>query len=397
MGADQRRHGGAGGDGFHVDRWVDALGGFIARRRGLWIGLGNLETRLLADELAETPITQPIYVSGLARSGTTKLLEVLAGHPDVVTHRYKDYPPIFTPYWWNRLLERTPQRTEAAVERTHKDGILVTPDSPEALEEVLWMAFFPDLHDPTASNVLDEGTANPAFEAFYRDHIRKLLRVRGRQRYLAKGNYNITRLEYLLRLFPDARFVIPVRAPVWHVASLMKQHALFCEGEGRSPKALRHLQRVGHYEFGLDRRPINAGGDGGGVAAILDLWARGAEVEGWARYWSHVHGFIADRLDANLRLRDAALVVRYEDLCRSPRDVLRAVLEHCRLPGADDLVERAAAGVRFPSYYAPGFTPDELDLIDRHTRATAARFGYAGGGADLDPPPDDRRPAVRAE
>ena len=29
MGADGRRHGGDGGDGFHVDRWVDTLGGFI--------------------------------------------------------------------------------------------------------------------------------------------------------------------------------------------------------------------------------------------------------------------------------------------------------------------------------------------------------------------------------
>jgi hypothetical protein len=381
-------------DGFHVAPWVDALGAFITRRRRLWIGLGNLETRLLADELADTPISRPIYVSGLARSGTTKLLEVLAGHPDVATHRYKDYPPIFTPYWWNRLLERTPQREAAPVERTHNDGILVTPDSPEALEEVLWMTFFPDVHDPSASNVLDGRTANPPFEAFYRDHIRKLMRVRGGARYLSKGNYNVTRLEYLLKLFPDARFVIPVRAPVWHVASLMKQHALFCEGEGRNPKALRHLQRVGHYELGLDRRPINAGDDGC-VAAILSLWHQGAEVEGWARYWCHIYGFVANRLGASPRLRDAALVVRYEDLCRSPGDILQAILEHCRLPDIEGLAERAAGTIRSPSYYAPGFSPEELDLIERLTRATAERFGYYTGAAP-DPPPPRAAPAPEA-
>src|SRR3546814_14155500 len=88
---------------------------------------------------------------------------------------------------------------------------MITPDSPEAFEEVLWMAFFPDLHDPTASSVLDERTDNAAFESFYRDHIRKLLRVRGGRRYLSKGNYSVTRLEYLLKVFPDARFILPVQ------------------------------------------------------------------------------------------------------------------------------------------------------------------------------------------
>jgi hypothetical protein len=86
-----------------------------------------------------------------------------------------------------------------------------------------------------------------------------------------------------------------VRDPAWHIASLMKQHALFCEGEQRNPLALRHMQRVGHFEFGLDRRPINAG-DAACVAEVAALWACGEEVEGWARYWSHIHGYLADRL-----------------------------------------------------------------------------------------------------
>ena len=50
-------------------------------------------------------------------------------------------------------------------------------------------------------------------EAFYRDHIRKLLWLRGGRRYLSKGNYNTTRIAYLARLFPDARFIVPVRDP----------------------------------------------------------------------------------------------------------------------------------------------------------------------------------------
>jgi Sulfotransferase family len=382
---------GSGSDGFQVARWVDAVGGFVNRRPRLWIALGNLETRFMADEISATEVDRPIFISGLARSGSTILLEILAEHPDLVSHRYQDYPLVFTPFWWNRLLERMPKREVPPAERTHQDGIAVGPASPEAFEEVLWMAFFPHLHQASHSSVLGDEASHPEFEAFYREHIRKLVRVRGGRRYLSKGNYNATRLEYLLKLFPDARFVIPVRDPVWHIASLMKQHALFCQGGNRHPEAVRHLQRVGHFEFGLDRRPINAG-DPAPLARIVDAWRRGDEVEGWSLYWAHIYGYLADRLEANRALKQAALVVRFEDMCRAPHETLQRTLAHCRLDAPPSWFEDKAAVIRFPSYYRPGFTEGELATIERHTAATALRFGYPAsselemqGSDDQDP------------
>ena len=381
-------------DGFQVARWVDAVGGFVSRRPRLWIALGNVETRVMEDEISSTAVERPIFISGLARAGSTILLEILAGHGDVVSHRYQDYPLLFTPYWWNRLIERMPTREVPPAERTHRDGIAVGPTSPEAFEEVLWMAFFPHLHQASQSDVLDEHTAHPQFEAFYREHIRKLLHVRGGRRYLSKGNYNVTRLGYLLKLFPDARFVIPVRDPVWHIASLMKQHALFCEGCSRHPEAVKHLQRVGHFEFGLDRRPINAG-DPARSSRVASAWGRGDELEGWALCWAQVYGYLADRLDANPALREAALVVRFEDMCRAPHDKLQQVLTHCRLDAPPSWLEDKAAVIRFPSYYRPRFTTDELATIERHTAATARRFGYPARSEHLHPG-SDRQAALGA-
>lgn len=360
-------------DAFRVDPWTHYLGGLVARRPGLWIRLGNLETRLLADALESTEIRQPVHITGLARAGTTLLLEILNGHPDVVTHRYRDFPMLHVPYAWNRFLDRTPQRAEPPAERAHGDGIEVTRESPEAFEEVLWMSFFPGLHDASRSAMLDADTDHPRFEAFYRDHIRKLLLLRGGKRYVAKGNYNLTRLEYLLKLFPDARFVIPIRDPSWHIASLMKQHRLFCAGQQNNPRALSHLQRVGHFEFGLDRRPINAG-DAAAVERIAAAWGRGAEVEGWARYWAHLHGYLAGRLERNRALRDAVLLVPYEDLCREPAAHLRALFEHCGLQPDEALLARAQRRVRFPTYYRPRFSADEHAAILEHTRSPAARL-----------------------
>ncbi|RJQ70230.1 MAG: sulfotransferase [Desulfobacteraceae bacterium] len=325
--------------------------------------------------MADIHVGQPIYVTGLARSGSTLLLELLNQHPDLTAHRYQDYPLLFTPYMWNRYLERTPQDNTRVRERTHRDGIFITPESPEAFEEVLWTAFFSDLHDPAQSAILDEETQNQAFENFYRDHIRKLLLVRGRRRYLAKGNYNITRLSYLLKLFEDARFVIPVREPIWHVASLMKQHRRFCQGQQLNPRALTHLQRIGHFEFGLDRRPINPG-DPERVAHIIDLWESGAEVEGWARYWALIHDFLADQLSSKTRLRTAVRIVRYEDFCRSPVEGVHTLFEHCRLSGTDMLMADVAGMIRPPALSKPEiFTNNDLAIIERSTSASAHRLG----------------------
>lgn len=360
-------------EGFHVTNGMDRLSGLVAHHPGPWIGLGNLETQLISGIVDPRPVERPIYIAGLARSGSTILLETLAQHPDVATHRYRDFPFLFTPYLWNRWLDLIPRKTEQPSERSHADGIAVTSESPEAFEEVLWMAFFPRLHDPSCSNVLDQSTQHASFERFYRDHQRKLLAVRRRNRYVAKGNYNVSRLGYLLRLFPKARFVVPLRDPVWHIASLMKQHALFLRGQDGNPKAARHLRRVGHYEFGQDRRPMNLA-DPAATEEIIELWRRGEELRGWARYWSQVHHFIADALDLDPALRRAVQIVRYENLCAEPRATISALLTHCGLQPTPGFLTSAAGRFRLPTYYRPAFNERELELIADETAAALSRF-----------------------
>ena len=364
-----------GRKGFEVAPWMDRLGGFIERNPSRWIKLGSLETRLVASALADIRVDRPIYITGLARSGTTILLETLARHPEVATHRYRDFPMLFTPYVWNRWLELVPRQKEAPAERSHGDGIAVTSESPEAFEEPLWMAFFPGLHDPAHSAVLDAGKQHPLFERFYRDHIRKLLALRGRRRYVAKGNYNVTRIGYLARLFPDARFVIPVRDPVWHIASLMKQHRLFLDGQRDNPAARRHLCRVGHFEFGADRRPINIDDDAA-AAEIMALWNAGEEVRGWARYWAQMHRHIADLA----RQQPAIRIVRYEGLCAAPDATLRGILDHCALPAPDSFLAEAARRLHQPSYYRPSFSAAEIAVIADETAEAARGFGYGADG-----------------
>ena len=360
---------------FVVSRWVDLLGAWVNRWPRFWTWLGNLETKILAEQIDDIRVEQPIYVSGLARSGSTILLEILASHDAAVSHAYKDFPPVLTPYFWNWFLDRAQKRDAEAVERLHGDGIAVTPDSPEALEEVLWMAFFPQAHDPAHNHVLDAATDMPAFASFYRNHLRKLLWVRHGSRYLAKGNYNVTRLEYLLSLFPDARFIIPVREPASHIASLMRQHARFCRVHREDPSTLRYMQRVGHFEFGLDRRAINTGDDAE-AEAIMSAWRRGDDVEGLARLWRNVHNHVVDRLEASPVLRDATRIVRFEDLCAAPETTLRAVFDHCRLQVSEAFVAQATARLRKPSHNDAEVDAAALETIATITAPAALRLGY---------------------
>jgi hypothetical protein len=363
----------SGDQDFDVAGWIDRLGGHIERHPTFWIKAGNVESRLLRDEIERVEIKAPIYVAGLARSGSTFLLEALAEHEHTVTHRYKDFPPVFTPYWWNKFLGFMPKKDATPAERAHKDGIKITEDSPEAFEESLWMAFFPKLHDPTTSAMLGRDQRHPDFESFYRDHIKKLLAVRSGKRYLTKGNYNLTRLAYLQTIFEDARFVLPVRAPAWHIASLMKQHRLFVENLAGNRKAVDHMRRVGHFEFGPDRRPINAGDDQA-IEVIQDLWAKGREVEGQARYWAHLHGKIADQLEADEKLRDAVLVVAYEDLCSEPTWMIERLFDHCALEISPETVGSLAAKVQHPTYYQPDFSNAERQMIDEVTGPAMERL-----------------------
>jgi hypothetical protein len=345
----------------------------VQRHRAFWLWLGRLESSLLAEEVRPVPVRMPIYVCGLARSGSTLLHEVVASHPGVATHRVRDYPMLFTPYWWRRATANL--RPRAPRERPHRDRVMITTESPDALEEMLWMAFFPRCHDPSVCNLLGAEDHHPAFESFYDAHIRKLLLAEGATRYAAKANYHVARLPYLARLFPDARFLIPVREPAGHIASLLRQHRWFSRGQRQHPRSLAYMRRSGHFEFGLDRRPLHLG-DGERVRRIVEAWAAGDEVRGLAMYWDMVYGYLAGLLASNAGLRDAALAVRFEALCAAPAETLRTLLRHCALPDVEGLVERHAPGIRAPTYYESNFSPEDLAVIRAETAATARLWGY---------------------
>ena len=107
-----------------------------------------LSTQLMREaqfdiELSSTKIDynpeQNVFVSGLARSGTTILLNALYESNEFASLSYADMPFVLAPNIWSKLSKT--KNHLAPKERAHGDGIKVSSDSPEAFEEVFWKTF----------------------------------------------------------------------------------------------------------------------------------------------------------------------------------------------------------------------------------------------------------------
>ncbi|MEI9982893.1 MAG: hypothetical protein WDN69_06555 [Aliidongia sp.] len=155
----------------------------------------------------------------------------------------------------------------------------------------------------------------------------------------------------------------------------MRQQANFAQAAGDDSRVLDYLAALGHFEFGLDRRPINLGDDAA-IKSVLAAWSAGREAEGWALYWNHLYGWLADLLATQEPVRKAALAMPFEALHRAPRQSVDALLDHCGLP-ADEATREALAGrLRRPSSHKQRIGNDAADEIRTLCGPTAARFGY---------------------
>lgn len=343
---------------------------------------GNLETRLYRARLAER-VEAPVFVCGLARSGTTTVLNALTRSREVASHQYRDFPFVAAPLTWARL-QGALSKEAAPVERPHKDRILISKTSADAFEEPLWQSFFPFVHDPGRSQRLDASVSHPKFEAFYEEHLRKILHLRGAPRYVSKGNYNVGRIEYLAKLFPDARFVVPVRAPVEHVASLVRQHELFVSYAAVDPRVPLYLAAAGHYEFGPQRRAIVYSKDGVGPAKAAA--AAGDDVLIYALQWAEVYGHVA-RLMAS-PLANRILLVPYERFCAEPERWLADILAQTGLKDPDGAIAAFARSISVSEAPVPAAVAARREEIEAVARVA--------GEFDLGQRKPQRRKAAEA-
>ncbi len=108
----------------------------------------DIEKKVFSAVYGAVEAAQPIFITSLPRAGTTLLLEVLQCFPSLATHNNRDMPFLMAPVLWSRLSSSFHKRAELS-DRAHGDGMQIGYDSPEAFEEILWRAFWPEKYSET--------------------------------------------------------------------------------------------------------------------------------------------------------------------------------------------------------------------------------------------------------
>jgi hypothetical protein len=289
----RRRAGGAGADAAQTGAGTATGYGFGDRffhmlafsGAGFQRAMARLDDRLFARRIAAVPDLPPIFVTSLARGGTTALLNAFHEMPGIATHLYRDMPFVTAPLLWSKLGGHG-RRSVARRARAHGDGLEIDLDSPEAFDEVLWKLYWPDHYGAHAITPWTPADARAAARDSLARHFRKiaLLRRPGRLaageapvRYLSKNNANIGRLDLLPAMFPGCDIVIALRRPAAHAASLLRQHRNFRTLHAEDEFTRRYMRDIGHFEFGALHRPIAFDG--------VEPGADTADPDYWLRYW----------------------------------------------------------------------------------------------------------------
>ena len=83
--------------------------------------------------------SEHVFVTGMARSGTTILLQALHDTGKFASLTYADMPFVLSPNLWSKFNHNN--QHEKSQERAHGDGIIVDTNSPEAFEEIFWTTY----------------------------------------------------------------------------------------------------------------------------------------------------------------------------------------------------------------------------------------------------------------
>ncbi len=297
-----------------------------------------IEDRLIARAAAARP-EAPIFITSLARGGTTALLNALHDVPGVATHTYRDMPFVTAPVLWSRL---SGQRQVTRHERAHGDGLQIDLDSPEALEEVLWTLCWPEHYTGNRITPWVAADRDASKEAFLARHMSKLVSARGADRYCSKNNANIARIPFLAQSFPDAHIVVPVRHPGAHAASLWRQHLNFGRLQRDDPFVRRYMCDLGHFEFGQIHKPL-------GFDGTDDQDLTPDDTNYWLRYWIAAFREV-------LKHRAQCRLVFQDDLRAAPQETMQKLCASLNLPTGEmpfDGYFRATPDIPQPDLFDP--------------------------------------------
>ena len=314
---------------------------------------------------------RPIFVTSLPRAGTTLMLEVLYRFPSLASHVYRDMPFVMAPVLWAHL-SGSFRRPQELRERAHGDGVQVGYDSPEAFEEILWRAFWPEKYHQDRIDLWARGDQSSEAREFFVEHMKKIIALRRPDRledgrYVSKNNGNVARLDLISAMFPDAKILVPIRRPLAHARSLLNQHRRFLEMQRETPFVRRYMGDIGHYEFGSLHRPIAFPGFEALKGAHTPL-----QLDYWIAYWIAAFEYVRAR-------QEQLILASYEDCCFGAARAVEQMCARLDIPHDGALQEAVATFRDSPSGGGGTLADVDLALLERANQLHAKLLESALG------------------
>lgn len=203
------------------------------------------------------------------------------------------------------------------------------------------------------TDVLGAADATPAARAFYTQAARNVLRLYGNPRFLAKCPRNGLRMDFLLEIFPDARFI-----------HLVRDARAVCRSV-------------------LEKRGGKTGADGWWDVRPADWrqWVALDPVAAVAHQWDSVVRAVADR--GTTLPRAQYREIRYEDFVADPVSSIRQVALFCDTDWPETDIRTHTHSVQSRNdKWGRVFNGEQLGVMAEIAGETMRRFGYNPGATD---------------
>lgn len=247
---------------------------------------------------------QYIFVLGLARAGTTALLNKIYQSNQFASFLYSHMPFVLSPKLANFFSNQSKNEDDLVI-RYHNDGIYINKNSPECLDEIFWIKsndkYFKESY-------IKNDNIDSSLLKSYDYLIHQFCTLQNKKRFVIKNNNNHVRIIELANYFKSSKFLILFREPLAHARSLLNQHLNFTDLQNKDDFILEYMNLIGHREFGNNVKPfIYKDGD--------QDWYKNLNKNSliyWIKQWIETYSWLYNSLQNNF---SNVYFICYESLC----------------------------------------------------------------------------------
>lgn len=301
----------------------------------------ELDEILFGKKASLAQIKEYVFITGLARSGTTALMHKIFATNQYASLQYSNMPILLSPNLWKKKLNLESHQ------RAHQDGIIIDGNSPEEFDEYFWKVFLNDSYIKT-DGLLPHQVEQSVLNKFL-TYVQLICFSKGKDKYISKNNNNILRLAALSKI-KGAHIIVMFREPMAHASSLLKLHLKFSQSQENDPFELQYFNFLGHHEFGKGHKPFLLTKDFTCYKQQLSK----EHLDYWISIWINYYDYL-------LNQPFTYHLISFEDLIEKEEKVLKQLANHLSVP----TIPASSGRFKPPSYHK---NEGDLELLAYATK-----------------------------